>query len=193
MNVFFRPIRNEDGIVIIVALFVLVVLTLIGISATTTTTIDLQIAANDKFYKMAFYHADSGIYTTPKLISKTVDEGEEITGSDLGSISYLDRPSGDSTSFFRQVMGFDSYDGGTKDIAYTIANYTVQIDVNRTGQETLVGGGAEFAAGAEGMGVGATGGVALLYEMNSAGEGPSNASSTIVAGYRKVTGVPGGL
>jgi Tfp pilus assembly protein PilX len=44
----------------VVALLVLVLLTLMGISATTTSTIEVQMAGSEKFHEMAFYAADSG-------------------------------------------------------------------------------------------------------------------------------------
>lgn len=191
MNSFFRHIQNEDGFVLIVSLFVLILLTIIGISATNTSVIDIQISQNDKAYKIAFYNADSGVYTTPKLISRTINAGAQITGTDLGNINYLDRPTGDTTSFFRQVMGFDAYDGGTDDIQFTLGGNNVQIDVNRTGSKVLAGGGAEFASGAEGIGGGAS--VAVYFDMDSFGSGPANANSNVSAAYRKVVGMPGGL
>ena len=50
---------NEQGSVLVGALVMLVFLTIIGISATTTTEIELQIAGNDKAYKIAFYAAEA--------------------------------------------------------------------------------------------------------------------------------------
>ncbi len=190
MNSFCSHIHNEDGFVFIVALFVLFLLTIIGISATSTTTIDLQISQNDKASKIAFYNADGGIYATPKLISKTVDEGEEITGGELGSFTYSTRS--DSSSFFRQVMGFDAWESEV-DVEFILGGNNVTVDINRTGQEIIAGGGAEFAGGAEGIGAGSSGGVMILYDMDSFGSGPYNASSNLGAIYRKVTGMPGGL
>jgi hypothetical protein len=52
---------NEQGFVTVVALFMLVVLTMFGISATTTTGIELQIAGNEKAYKIAFYTAEGAM------------------------------------------------------------------------------------------------------------------------------------
>ena len=43
---------------------VLVLLTLMGISATTTSTIEVQMAGNEKFHDMAFYAAESGWQTS---------------------------------------------------------------------------------------------------------------------------------
>ena len=53
-------IANDRGSVLVVALLILVLLTLMGISATTTSTIEVQMAGNEKFHEMAFYAAESG-------------------------------------------------------------------------------------------------------------------------------------
>ncbi len=52
-------LRNEEGSVLITALLLLMFLTLIGIAATTTTTTDMQVARNEKSFKLAFYAAEA--------------------------------------------------------------------------------------------------------------------------------------
>jgi hypothetical protein len=47
--------------VIILALLILLVVTLIGISAVSTTTTETMIAGNERLYNNAFYLADAGI------------------------------------------------------------------------------------------------------------------------------------
>ena len=69
----------------------------------------------------------------------------------------------------------------------------VEVDVRRVRTETLAGGGAEFASGAEGLGSGSTGSSAIIFEEDSFGEGPSNSFSNIGAFYRKVLDMPGVL
>jgi len=68
---------NERGAVLITALFVILLLTIIGIAATTTTTTDLQIAGNQKLHSMAFYAAEAGIEAGRVLLSdlKRSDSG----------------------------------------------------------------------------------------------------------------------
>ena len=51
---------NEKGSITVVALMILVVLTLIGISVSRTSTIDMQIARNQIPYKQNFYVAEGG-------------------------------------------------------------------------------------------------------------------------------------
>lgn len=52
---------NEEGTVLVVALVMLVLLTLIGISATETSRIDIQIAGNEMVYKENFYQAEAAV------------------------------------------------------------------------------------------------------------------------------------
>jgi len=52
-------LRNEDGSVLVIALIILVLLTLLGISATTTSQIEIQIAENERSHKIAFYAAEA--------------------------------------------------------------------------------------------------------------------------------------
>ncbi|NLC72059.1 MAG: hypothetical protein GX751_11955 [Desulfuromonadaceae bacterium] len=46
---------DEQGFVLITAMFFLILVTIIGIMATDMTTVELQIAANDRIYKSDFY------------------------------------------------------------------------------------------------------------------------------------------
>jgi hypothetical protein len=178
--------EGERGAVMVVALIVLALLTMIGVSASTTSEIDIQIAGNHKFHEIAFHHADSGVYSTPKVVSACVDLG---TQPDISSVTYLDSGTSD---FYREIMGYKAHDAD-KDLRFVLSGHRVDLDVERTGQRSLAGGGVEFASGAEGVGAGTSGGLAIFYMMNCIGEGPNAAASNVVAEYRKVVGVSGGL
>jgi Tfp pilus assembly protein PilX len=179
---------DEEGSAMIIALMIMVVLTILGITATTTTEIELQIAGNERFHKIAFYNADAGIYTSPKVV-RSVLETEEGQQPNFANVTYLDA---NANALFRQLMGYDTYDNA-KDLRYTIGGHNVDVDVQRSGQMAIVGGGTEFGSGAEGVGVGAAGGVAILYTMDSLGSGPVSSQSNIGAVYRYIPGVAGGL
>jgi len=53
-------IRNENGSVIVLAVVMLVLLTFLGISATRMSTIEVQIAANEKRAVQDLYQAEAG-------------------------------------------------------------------------------------------------------------------------------------
>ena len=52
---------NERGASLVIALMILLILTLIGISALQTTTHETNIAGNERLYNRAFYTSDAGI------------------------------------------------------------------------------------------------------------------------------------
>jgi hypothetical protein len=185
-KLFFCPAQRQQGSALIIALLILVFLTTIGISATTTSEIEILVAGNEAFHKIAFYHADSGVYSTPKIIRQCMGEGRQ---PDFSEIEYLDSGSDD---FYRELMGYRPHDTD-RDIQYTLSGHRVQVDVERTRHEALEGGGAEFGSGLGGIGVGSTGGVAIYYAMNSLGEGPGKAESAVLAEYRFIPGIAGGL
>lgn len=54
-------LRDEKGSTLVLALMILVILTLLGIAATNTSIIEIQIAGNEKAYQEAFFKADAGI------------------------------------------------------------------------------------------------------------------------------------
>ena len=54
--------HNEQGSITLIALMILVVLTLLGITITRTSTIDMQIAGNEIPFKQNFYVAEGGIH-----------------------------------------------------------------------------------------------------------------------------------
>jgi Tfp pilus assembly protein PilX len=56
-----RLLKKEEGSIVAIALIMLIAVTLLGIAATTTSTIELKIAANDKIHKRTFYAAEAGI------------------------------------------------------------------------------------------------------------------------------------
>lgn len=177
---------HEQGSITVIALIMLALLTIIGVSASKTAEIDIQIAGNHKYYEIAFYHADSGVYSMPKVISRCVDSGAQPV---LTNVTYLD--SG-TDGFYDEIMGYVPHDTA-RDLRYTMSGYPVELDVERTGQKSLAGGGVEFATGADGVGTGSAGGVGVFYLLDSLGQGPRSARSNVAAEYRKVLGVSGGL
>jgi hypothetical protein len=51
-------LNNEDGVVIIAALMVLVLLTIVGIASTNTSNTEIKIATHELIYQMNFYQAE---------------------------------------------------------------------------------------------------------------------------------------
>ncbi|MBF0257945.1 MAG: pilus assembly PilX N-terminal domain-containing protein [Desulfamplus sp.] len=74
LNTVFRPVHNENGSAILISMIVLVLLTLIGISATNTSQIELQIAGNEKIYRQNFNLAEAGTTEAVQILKSTPPE-----------------------------------------------------------------------------------------------------------------------
>jgi hypothetical protein len=66
---------NEQGSVLLLAILILFAVTMLGIFSTSTSTVELQVTANNAFRKKAFYAAEAGLeharaILTPKMLPK---------------------------------------------------------------------------------------------------------------------------
>jgi Tfp pilus assembly protein PilX len=50
--------KNEKGMVLVLAIFMLALLSMIGLSSMMTSTTDINIAGNEKSSKTVYYHAE---------------------------------------------------------------------------------------------------------------------------------------
>lgn len=62
-------VHNENGSIILVALAMLVILTIIGISVSNTATTEMHLSTNTLLYERAFYAAESGMEHAVGLLS----------------------------------------------------------------------------------------------------------------------------
>jgi len=88
-----KTVNNEQGFVLIAALMMLLVLMIIGIAATNTTTIELQISGNDKLSKQVFYQAESVVSEAVRII--TNDSSSNLEDPNFFTWLHLD-PGGSS-------------------------------------------------------------------------------------------------
>jgi hypothetical protein len=127
---------SEDGNVLITAFIILVVLTLIGIFATRTAQMDIQIAANEIPYKRNFYIAEGGLYREAAEIArgnypigninspKKWSEPEDLSGvpHTVFGVSY--DPVVEYLGFFPPPPGFSA-------IHFVRYDYNVNVEANR--------------------------------------------------------------
>lgn len=64
-----KTVNNEQGFVLVASLMMLMILLVIGIAATNTTTIELQISGNDKLAKQTFYQAEGVVAEAVRVIT----------------------------------------------------------------------------------------------------------------------------
>lgn len=76
-------VKKDDGSVIVWALLILVLLTILGISAVSTSNVELNIAANGQLHQMAFFTAESGWHVTVDWL----DDQYPLPTANLGSVN----------------------------------------------------------------------------------------------------------
>jgi hypothetical protein len=198
-----RVIRSDRGVALIFALVILLVVSIMGSSATLTSQIDLKLSGNAKVIRTSFYVADGGIMLSPKVISQIIADRALPADDETPQITYDDYFSGtDDPLLLKKIMGF-AMDSDYQDEDPNLVDISVDkgtlgsmaVDLTRVATRYLSGGGVEFASGTEGVGVGGAASAAIIYRLDSSGTvgtAPRTTSSNIVAQYRKVAGVAGG-
>jgi hypothetical protein len=198
-----RMVGNDRGVVLVFALVLMLVLSIIGSSASMTSQVDLKISGNTKVIRTSFYVADGGIMLSPKVISRIITDRALPSASQTPLITYDDYSKvGEDPLLLKKIMGFamdsdyQSADDSTTDISMDQGTLgSMAIDITRGATQYLSGGGVEFAAGTEGVGVGGAASAAIIYSLASrgtVGTSPKTTESDIGAQYRKVAGVAGG-
>lgn len=160
-------INNEKGFVLITSLLMLVVLMIIGIAATNTTTLELQISGNDKAAKQTFYQAEAGTQIGIELLEEAIYEAGYSDDADIGAV---------------HITNGDFYLNQTLP-AWTIPDAEFnQTDIIFSGSSNVASGNAiQMVAGYEGKGkAGGSGGVDLTYDIQSRHSGPNNSEETVI-------------
>jgi hypothetical protein len=185
-------LRNQRGNALVFALLMLVVLTLLGIAALTTTTVELQIAGNDKVTKRSFYAADGGTEMGSELLEQNIEERSWLDDTDRGTVRvanglfYLNQKS--NTPDPLQIPTDSNRDAFYPNTA-TLSTPHTNIKV-RGRTELSTGGAIQLAAGYEGKGKGAAGGGAwVMYDVRAQyldPRGNRNTQAMINLGWRHV-------
>jgi Tfp pilus assembly protein PilX len=106
--------KNEQGSILVIALLILTLLTLIGISASNTTQIEMQISRNDRQHKAIFYAAEAGI-----------DHARALLGARLAANNRSNIATGSPLKWTFALLGPDEAAGGNDDATgTTFANGT---------------------------------------------------------------------
>ena len=137
---------KEDGTITVVALMMLVVLTILGISISRTATIDIQIAGNELFQKQDFYVAEGGVHRE----AQEIGSGNYVVTDVLNPhVVATESSAGLPPPTPHQVMG-ESYDFTLSYVGYFIppAGYSAtnfsRYDYNIDAQQGNLGVNARY-------------------------------------------------
>lgn len=207
-NSIFTKVRNEQGVVLVIALMILALLSVLSLTAILTTSTDLKISANYRILQSTFYNTEGSMDIAPGIIRRTISlktdspdilSSQGISDANANGISDTDE---DASVFSGLTTDADA--NGTPDfveavMGYTTAspqNFTITIDskattiaASRTGTIPLKGYSTGFATGYEG---GAMTGRGIYFDITGTGSGDRNSQSQIQSQYRCVERSGGG-
>ena len=146
-------INNEDGFVLVASLLILLLLVVIGTSAVTNSTIEIQIAGNERAHKQAFYAAEAArayVEATPGLYDPN------NLDTDVG----VNFPDADDPTAVQLLGAAQSFSGVVK-----FEKVGGDSDLLETGTQA----GTNLKP--------------IIYKMIIAGNGPTNALSRVEAGF----------
>ena len=209
-------LNNETGSLMVITVILLMLLTIIGLAITTTTSIELQIAGNDKLHKTAFYAADGATDVASELLEQNLGCMEGFGSDGVSTVtgeSYADILADDLLAEGQEVR--DANTIRVLDLNFwQNRNAPTPSDTNRdfvfpktaetdssiphtnvtTGYNPglSTGSAIQMVSGYEGKGkaVGA-GGAYLQYQINSQHLGVANSESIIQIQWRHVIGSEG--
>lgn len=170
-----KYLGNEGGFVLLTALMMLVVLMVIGLIATDTTTVELQVAGNGKADKQTFYQADGGGEAGMSLLQENIAEGGFDAAGDYYGVDVSE------PAFYMN----DSLSG--VDASMTIDGELTELRYFGLPPELNPGSAGQMAAGYEGIGKGMPGGGATkVYSIQSRHTGALNSSVAIRIQWREL-------
>ena len=172
-------LNNEKGAVLVVSLIIMGLLMVIGTSITMTSSIELNIARNEKVAQSAFYKAENGRILGSRVI-RSVFSGSSFNDNDNfeGNLDIILR---DGDFPHEAIADADTYSDATRDMELT-GSLAANIDVDKVSVGPLPGSSAEFASGYEGAGK--AGSTQVIYQINSEGQAGLNARSLVRVQYR---------
>ena len=193
-----KGMNNEGGFVLVGALLILLLLIVIGIAATTSTVMEIQIAGSDRTHKETFYAADGGTQVGSELVEQSIWDFPSVTlpvnasgVSYLGNLSvssaynnlYLN-PDLDPTNL--SIANRDAYFnyGGADPMGTMVPRTDIWIGGHAVQNP---GGSLQQLAGYEGKGKGAAGGGGgRLYRIHSKSYGNNNSESWLIVDWLHV-------
>ena len=207
-----QPIGDEGGYVLVGALVIMLLLMIVGISATTNTSLELQIAGNDRTHKETFYQADGGTQIAVRLVEESLGTPGGFTAVDNGvlvdpltpnnTIQVVDPTISENETVRDQTNVFDPDPAaglvGGRDIGYfpqgfnpLTPNAIPHTNIIADGvTSTVSGSGLQMLAGYEGKGKGsAGGGVQILYTIFAQHFGIDGSESVVRVEWRHLTGL----
>lgn len=118
-NLHLNLIKDEGGFVLVTALLIMVLLSILGIAATNTAIMELQISANDRDYKRNFYRAEGAVMEAAQILENENDKEELLPGITTNPwLKSVDDPAYPTLDDLMTVGGLASLDDSSNEVYY---------------------------------------------------------------------------
>lgn len=191
-------LERQDGVAMLTVLMLTVILTVIGLAAITTTTLEMKMSGAERMRETTETAAESCVSGGVQVIQQTLANSAipaTLLGGGTNPVITLPLGVGAGQNPLQaEILGqsdqnLDSADpsvvGAFPNAVFTIphpsSTFTVNMDIDRLFIRPKAGGSIQFAAGYEGIGAGAAGGgLEILYRIDcyartASGSGTVNA------------------
>jgi len=184
-----RVLSQEDGIAMLTILMLTIILTVIGIAAITTTSLDIRMAGGERIRESTVNAAEACMSSGVQIIQQTLANGAvpgTLTAAGANPVITV-APLESEIMGYPGYLGYaDSADPATggafaPNAVLTVSNYTVDMDIDRLYAQPISGQPAGFGVSAQGAGV------QILYRIDcyaiSSVGGTTQAAGRVTAVY----------
>ena len=163
--------KNEKGYVLVIVLLLMLILTIVGLAAISTSSLENMLSGNIRLKALNLAQADGATELTTGLIQRVVRSMDTVGYANLVT------DAGIATELRSVYFSTD-----TQDLSY--GNLTIDIDyMYKLAQK---GCSQEQASGYEGLGKGSSKCMDFFYRINSLSTDMANSEGTVGAIYRYV-------
>lgn len=171
-------------------LMVMLMMTVLGIAAITTSSLENNIAGLQRTGESAAQAAESGLGTSANVLLQTLlpENGNQIPAALLSNASPAGPvPVGNKAVFEGEIIGNpenlnDTPSSVPPNISMTVGAYAVACDVDRLYVKMKAGSGQQQFAAYDGAGVGAgAGGVDVFYKIDCVGSNTATGTESRMA------------
>lgn len=187
-------VRGEQGVAMLTVLMVMLMMTVLGISALTVSGLENNIAGLQRTTESAAQAAESGLGTSANVLLQTLlpENGNLIPDALVATIP-LDKtrpvPVGNKTVFEGEIIGNPENlndvpigSGAAPNIWMMVGTYAVACDVDRLYVKMKAGSGQQQFAAYDGAGVGAgAGGIDVFYKIDCVGSNTATGTESRVS------------
>ncbi len=178
-----RRMKNDDGgYILITILLLLLVLTVVGMSAIGTSTIENILSGNTRLRDKNLARAEAGTGISGPVIERAARV------QDLSGFTNLINPifPESNDNFLPTELRTSAFDPDTQDIQFSLDGQTVSVDIDKMYVKYMGGSAIEFASGYEGIGKSGGSGFYTYYRINATGSDLASSSAQVGQIYRYV-------